>query len=306
MPNWNDVLREINSTPATPDAGALDIVRRKYLQQLNQHTQRNIIAYYSGWLQKPGLGGVQINDDDKNGFMATVHGLDRKHGLDLILHTPGGDTAATESLVYYLKRMFGSDIRAIVPQIAMSAGTMIACACKEIVMGKQSNIGPFDPQYNGIPCYGVIEEFDEAVREVIKDPRTTPIWQQIVAKYHPTFVGECKKAIDLCEQVVQDWLMTGMFSGDADAKKKVADIIYQLNNHADTKTHARHIHIDAVKAMGLKVVELESDSTLQDLCLTVHHAYMHTLASSPAIKIIENHLGNAVVQLGAIGFMPTR
>jgi len=36
--------------------------------------------------------------------------------------------------------MFGTNIRAIVPQLAMSAGTMIALSCKEIVMGKQSNL----------------------------------------------------------------------------------------------------------------------------------------------------------------------
>lgn len=31
--------------------------------------------------------------------MTTIHGLDRTKGLDLVLHTPGGDLAATESLV---------------------------------------------------------------------------------------------------------------------------------------------------------------------------------------------------------------
>lgn len=36
-----------------------------------------------------------------------------RQGLDLILHTPGGDIAATESLVYYLKKLFGNDIRVL-------------------------------------------------------------------------------------------------------------------------------------------------------------------------------------------------
>jgi ClpP class serine protease len=101
------------------------------MAQLSGLTDRNVIAYYSGWLQKgyleqQGIRGFEVNDDDKNGFMATIHQLDRSKGLDLLLHTPGGDTAATESLVDYLRSMFGTDIRAIVPQLAMSAGTMIA------------------------------------------------------------------------------------------------------------------------------------------------------------------------------------
>ncbi|MBX4308663.1 ATP-dependent Clp protease proteolytic subunit, partial [Mycobacterium tuberculosis] len=89
---------------------------------------------------------VQITDEDKNGFMLCIHELDRTKGLDLIIHTPGGDSQATIALVDYLRSMFGKNIRAIIPQLAMSAGTMIACSCFEIIMGKQSSLGPIDPQ----------------------------------------------------------------------------------------------------------------------------------------------------------------
>jgi membrane-bound ClpP family serine protease len=58
--------------------------------------------------------------------------------------------------------MFGTNIRAIIPQMAMSAGTMIALSTREIIMGKHSNLGPIDPQIAGIPAHGVIEEFNRA------------------------------------------------------------------------------------------------------------------------------------------------
>jgi ClpP class serine protease len=150
MPNWKEVLEEIHVLLRTGNQNALDIVRRKYLAQIQQKTGRNTIAYYSGWLQKPQQMDAIVNDKDKNAFMVTVHKLDRTKGLDLILHTPGGDLAATESMVDYLYSIFGKDIRAIIPQISISAGTMIALACKEIVMGKQSNLGPIDPQIGGV------------------------------------------------------------------------------------------------------------------------------------------------------------
>ncbi|OAI17746.1 MULTISPECIES: SDH family Clp fold serine proteinase [Methylomonas] len=289
MPNWNQVLREVSASP-------LDNARRKYLQELSDRTSRNIICYYSGWLQKPNSYNASIHDDDKNGLMAAVHGLDRSKGLDLVLHTPGGDLAATESIVNYLRSMFGTNIRAIIPQIAMSAGTMIACSAKEILMGKQSNIGPIDPQFGGIPAHGVIEEFNKAVEEVKKDPGSIPIWQTVVQKYHPTFLGECEKAIKLSSEMVTNWLVTGMFENDSAAQQKAGAIVDALNNHEDTKTHARHIHIEQAIRLGLKIVPLEEDQDLQDLTLTVHHAYMHTLANSAAIKIIENHKGNAIIQ----------
>lgn len=296
MPNWNEVLTEIQGSNRTD---ALDYVRRKYLAKLAEKTDRNVIAYYSGWLQKPKSGNADIGDDDKNGFMATIHGLDRSKGLDLLIHTPGGDLAATESLVHYLRRMFGTDIRAIIPQIAMSAGTMIACSCKEIIMGKQSNVGPIDPQFGGIPALGVIAEFKKALEAIKDDPASIPIWQVVVSKYHPTFLGECENAIELSAQMVTSWLETGMFNGDIDAKKRAESIVEKLNNHDDTLTHARHIHDEEALSYGLKIKTLEKDfdQDFQDLVLTVHHTYIHTFANSNAIKIIENHSGNAVVHM---------
>jgi ATP-dependent protease ClpP protease subunit len=294
MPNWTQVLEEIIIKQQTGGNG-IDEVRRKYLALLQQKTGRNVIAYYSGFLQKPGYTIGQINDDDKNGFMNAVHGLDRGLGLDLILHTPGGDLPAAESIVHYLRQMFGFDVRAIIPQIAMSAGTMISCACKEIVMGKQSNIGPFDPQLGGLPAHGVLEEFAKAIEMVKADPQSTPIWQTIISKYHPTFLGECEKAIELADLVVRSWLVTGMFGGDENSLTKAENIVLALNDHAGTKTHSRHLHIEDAMNIGLKVVQLEDDPELQDLVLTVHHSYMHTFANTSAGKIIENHAGSAIV-----------
>ena len=98
MPNWNELLNEIKA------AGSIhDVIRRRYLAKVHEITGRNVIAYYSGWLQKRGVAGAEINDEDKNGFMTVIHQMDRSIGLDLILHTPGGETAATESLVDYLR-----------------------------------------------------------------------------------------------------------------------------------------------------------------------------------------------------------
>jgi ClpP class serine protease len=113
MPNWNDVLNEIKSLQVesiSRSQYAVDIIRRDYLKKLHEHTSRNIIAYYSGFLSKPGIAQLEITDEDKNGFMMAVHKLDRTKGLDLIIHTPGGDIAATQSIVNYLHKMFKYNI----------------------------------------------------------------------------------------------------------------------------------------------------------------------------------------------------
>jgi len=295
MPTWLDVLKELKIDEIDNQEGPLDRVRRKYLRQLHEKTGRNIIAYYSGWLQNPNSAACAISDADKNGLMTTVHGMDRNKGLDLFLHTPGGEIAATESLVDYLHQMFGKDIRCFIPQLAMSGGTMIACACKEIIMGKQSNIGPIDPQIDGIPVHGVITEFKDAIKCVKRHPSSLPIWQIIIGKYYPAFLGECSKVAELSSEIVVKWLTEIMFFDDEQAENKAKQVATNLNNHTDTKIHARHIHAEEAKSFGLKITMMEEDPELQDLVLTIHHAYMHTFSNVPATKIIENHLGSAVV-----------
>lgn len=283
MPNWNQLLDEIRSAGSTQD-----VVRRSYLAKAHEVTGRNVIVYYSGWLQRGDFPGIEINDEDKNGFMTVIHEMDRSLGLDLVLHTPGGEVAATESLVDYLRSMFGKDIRAIVPQLAMSGGTMIACACKEIVMGKHSSLGPIDPQIAGIPAHGVVEEFRRAKKEVQKDTSTIPIWQPIIAKYNPTLIGECEKAIAWSDEISKEWLQTGMFDGHDAASETIDKIVKELGDHALTKSHARHLSLQKCQDMGLEAVELEEDSKLQDAILSLHHACMLTFSSTSAVKIIEN------------------
>lgn len=299
MPNWNQILDQTRAAGSTHD-----VIRRRYLKELYEASGRNIIAYYSGWLQKKGAAGVEINDDDKNGMMTVVHEMDRSLGLDLLLHTPGGETAATESLVDYLRSMFGTNIRAIVPQLAMSGGTIMACASKEIVMGKHSSLGPIDPHFSGIPAHGVIEEFDRAHREVKADPTKVPLWQPIIAKYSPTFIGECEKAIKWSNEMTAEWLKTGMFEGEANADKKIETIIQALGDHALMKSHARHLSLSRCRDMGLKVVALEDDQTFQEAVLSAHHAFMLTFSSTGAFKIIENQRGVAFVKINRSVVVP--
>jgi ClpP class serine protease len=269
MANWKDILNEINK-----DGSTFDIVRRRYLKKLNNYTKRNVIAYYSGWLQKNSkdlVNSLGINDYDKNGFMTTINGLNTDIGLDLILHTPGGEVAATESIIDYLQKKF-SDIRVIVPQLAMSAGTMIACSSDTILMGKQSSLGPIDPQYRGLPAHGIIEEFNKAYEEIKVDQSKIFVWRSILEKYTPTLLGECEKSIDWAEDIVKTNLKNRMFKEENDTTKnnKIKRIIKELGDHSINLSHARHIPLEKCKDLGLKIEALEDDQKLQDLVLNIH------------------------------------
>lgn len=225
-----------------------------------------------------------------------VHKLDRSKGLDLILHTPGGSIASTETIVRYLHLMFNNDIRVIVPQIAMSAGTMIACSAKEIILGKHSSLGPIDPQLRGIPAQGVISEFAQVLEDYKNDPSTLEVWKPIIQQYRPTFIRQCKQAIEWTDAFVSDQLEKVMFNGDPKAKEKAAKVVAELTDAQTHKAHERHVHAAKCQEIGLRVLMLEDDDVLQDLVLTVHHCFMHTMMNSTAFKMIENSQGTAFIR----------
>lgn len=289
MGNWRVILGEIQDT-----SSQTDIVREKYLKALSEHTGRNVISYYSSWLTKNGVHNLDICDADMTGFMTAVNGIDCKKGLDLILHTPGGDPTAAEVIVNYLRSKFNSDIRVIVPQLAMSAGTMIACAGKEIIMGRQSSLGPIDPQFSGIPAYNIQMEFEEAKYDLSSHPENAQYWAIKLQQYPAAFMKSAIDAINLSSELVSKWLGSCMFDSVKD-EQVIYDIVNFLNEHDNSKVHNRHLSAEKCSSVGLKISMMEDDDELQDLVLSLHHAYMITFDSSAAVKIIENHNGKRLV-----------
>lgn len=285
MSSWSELLSEANKF-ANP-VEYLDAKRQELMTQVSEKTNRNVIAYYSAWLTKPGLANLDIVDGDKNAFMQAIYQMDKTKGLDLILHTPGGDIAAAESIVDYLHLVFGDNIRAIIPQMAMSAGTMIALSCPTIIMGKESSLGPVDPQYHGLSCQEAVDEFEQAVAEVSTNPASLGLWQLRISKYTPTFLVSCKNALDWSKSYTKNWLARNYKLDDVAATEMSKPFV----EHSETKSHSRHISLGQCKKIGLNIVDLENDDELQNLILSLHHAYMIFFDKSIAFKAVENQLG---------------
>lgn len=294
MPNYSEILKqslviqEIEGVQhQVIDFNVLESKKKYYLDKIHNHNKRNVISYYSGWLKGLNSPEYSINDTDKNALMNAIYGMNRDLGLDLILHSPGGDIAATESIIDYLHSVFNEDIRVIVPQLAMSCGTMIALASKEIVMGKQSNLGPIDPQFGGLPCSSIIDEFNNAVLDATKNPNTIPLWQSIIGKYHPTLLTECHHAVKWSEELIVRWLGN---------HEKIDLIKDTFCNHSSSRTHNRHISISKCKEVGLNIRDLEDDAELQDAVLSLHHIYTILFEQCNVAKFIDNHLGVTLIR----------
>ena len=303
MPAWSEILSELGNSVQNgqPD---LDGVRRKYLAKLYQKTNRNVILYATGWLQKDNTpsSSILINDEDMQAFMEVCYQL-KGPNLDLILHSPGGSPEAAEAIVSYLRSRF-SNIRVIVPQLAMSAATMIACSSNTVVLGKHSFLGPTDPQLlmptslgpRAVAAQSVLDQFELATRECA-DPNKLPAWLPMLQQYGPDLLVQCKSALRMTRKLVKTWLKTYMFDGEPNALNKAKNISKWLAEHKNFNSHSRHIPREEIENRGLKVERLELDQEFQDLTLSVFHSTTHTFSHSPSVKIIENHAGRAFVKL---------
>ena len=296
MASWGELLEELrerkdkngNIVPGI----SLSELRMKYLAKLHAYTKRNIIVYYSGWLKDPKRPNLDINDSDMTGFMQCLKGVDCSSGLDLILHTSGGSPTAAEGIVNYLHAKFGRDIRIVVPQMAMSAGTMLACSAKSIVMGKQSCLGPIDPQYGGVPAYNIKAEYEDAKANLDATPNSRTYWELQLSRYPSAFYYTVCDGIELSGILTGEWLVKYMFGSlsRTEAFEKTKQILAMLNNN--NKSHSRHFGIERCKQLGFVVEDLEDDNDLQDAVLSVHHAFTITFDKERHAKIIMNHLGH--------------
>ncbi|MBI1782917.1 MAG: serine protease [Sphingobacteriales bacterium] len=301
MPTWGQILNEINTGIQKGDARSFDNVRQRYIKDLADFTGRDVIVYASKWTSgdaPPNL--VSIIDEDIQGFMEAIHGLKRDQ-LDLLLHTGGGSAEATDAIVSYIRQKF-NNVRIIIPQAAMSAGTMMACSADEIVMGKHSFIGPIDPQFilqtsvgiQAVPAHAIIEQFEKAQKEIADNPKMLNSWLPMLSQYGPALLIQCKNQIEFGQQLVENWLNNFMFKGkDGSDAKRIAEY---LSSHGNFKTHSKHLNVEIARdKLGLVVSSLESNQDLQEKVLSAFHATMLTL-STAAVKIICNQNGNAFVK----------
>lgn len=281
MSNWSHVLSEVSPNK--------DDIIKKYILRFSKYRKRNTVVYFSNWLNcSVDNQKISIDDSDITGFMNAFCGLNKSKGLDLIIHTPGGSPTAAEGISKYIHQMFGNDIAIFVPHMCMSAGTLLACSFPVIYMGRESFLGPVDPQFNSIPAFDIKNEIEEAKKDLVKDPKTEPYWRIQLQKYPAAFYGMVSDAINLSSELLKEWLDKFMFS-DAESKelktRTINGIITCLNNNS--RSHARHFSIDDCKNMGLKVMAIEDDQTLQDNLLSIYHACT-VVAGSQISKMIVN------------------
>lgn len=309
MPSWTDLLNTFDTQPN-------DQAKTLWLGQNFENSlktvsalrgDRNVLFYGSAFLQKPGAPPIllQITHEEINGFMSCMHGMDWSKGLTLLMHTPGGVTNATETIVAYLRSKF-EYIEVIVPTYAMSAGTMISLAADKIVLGRQSQLGPIDPQMPAsgrmVSAIAILDQFERAKKEITEDKDQAHLWAPILPSLGPALLQEAQNAIDYSEQIVADWLERYMFKGHTTPSEKALDVAKHFSRGSvdghRKKSHGRRIDREEAIQQGLTIENLEGSQQLQEAVLTAYHLLTIIFEKSPALKLLSNQQGKQWVKNG--------
>ncbi len=296
MAAWTKLVQEFAAEKAENRPHWLHTRLDAALKEISERRGgRNVLFYSSAFLQKPSLAApfTQLTPEELNGFMSCMFGMKWSNGLTLLLHTPGGATNAAETVVQYLHAKFTA-IEVIVPAFAMSAGTMISLASDRIVMGRQSQLGPIDPQMpiggKYVSARAIVDQFERAKGEIAGNLALAHAWAPILQSLGPALLVEAQNALDYGERMVASWLAARMFRGQADSVAVGNKIAKYFNDATSHKSHGRRIARDEAADQGLITEALEENQALQDCVLTAYHLATIMFEQTPTTKLLwSNH-----------------
>jgi ClpP class serine protease len=200
-----------------------------------------------------------IDVDDSEEVIRAIHLTDPELPLDLVLHTPGGLVlAATQIARAALKRK--GKVTVFVPHYAMSGGTLIALAAKEIVMSEDAVLGPVDPQLGQHPAASILK--------VLRQKPIAEVDDQTLI-----LADQAGKAVAQMEQEVGELL------ADKYPAEKAQELAKLMTN--GTWTHDYPITYERALALGLRV----NDKIPEDM-LRLMQLYPQPTRRQPSVEYL--------------------
>lgn len=206
----------------------------------------------------------------------------KKSALAVCLKTPGGEAETVEKMVDVIREHYKS-VYFIVPEMAMSAGTIFCMAGDKIYMDYSSSLGPIDPQVPDkegkylVPALGYLDKIEELVQKSLNDT-ISPAEFAILEKQDLAMLRYYEQAKTLSEVLLENWLATYKFKdwkthrttnrGTPVTKKqkrtRAKEIAAKLSDNNHWHSHGRMIGPNKLwNELRLEIDRMEADSELQ-------------------------------------------
>ncbi len=196
---------------------------------------------------------------------------DRRENLFVIIDTPGGVVEVVERIVRVLRRHY-TEVKFIVPDKAMSAGTVLVMSGDQILMDYHSCLGPIDPQLvrgnNLVPALSYLAQYHNLI-EKSQNGSLSTAELVLLQKLDLAELHQFELARDLSIELLKQWLTSYKFKDwtvtetrgipvTAEMKEeRASDIALQLSDQARWLTHGRGIDITTLRDdLGLRIDDL--------------------------------------------------
>jgi len=103
-------------------------------------------------------------------------------GIFLIVQTAGGSVEPAYLISKTCRQLTSGKFIVAVPRKAKSAGTMLALGAAEIHMGLMSELGPIDPQIEGVPALGLISSLNVLAETVCKHKDSAELFARYLSR----------------------------------------------------------------------------------------------------------------------------
>jgi Serine dehydrogenase proteinase len=223
--------------------------------------------------------------------------------LDVILETPGGIAEVAEDIVRQIRARY-ERVGMIIPGWAKSAGTILAMAGDEILMGAGSALGPIDPQIGfttgkRFSADAFLEGLNKIKDEVQSTGKLNPAYIPILQNISPGEIQNCLNAREFSQVLVREWLVeykfkfwethssTGKPVTLEEKRARASEIAEALCNHSKWLTHNRSIRREDLEKLRLQITDYTKTPDLDD-AITRHYTLLKmTFDSVNAYKIFE-------------------
>jgi len=139
----------------------------------------------------------------------------RKQRIGFILDTSGGYIVVAERIANILRSKYRY-VEFIVPDAAMSAGTVLVMSGDRIHMDYFSVLGPIDPQVERpdgsfVPALGYLHQYERLVEKSRTGTLTTAELAFLVQRFDPAELYSYEQAKDLSVSLLKKWLVKYKF-----------------------------------------------------------------------------------------------
>ena len=201
--------------------------------------------------------------------------------ISVILQTPGGSAEIVEKLVEILRHHYKS-VNFVIPDYAMSAGTLFALSGDKIYMDYSSSLGPIDPQIckgnELVSALGYLDQMEKMIQKSAKE-KLTEVDMLMIKGQDLALLNEYEQARELTKTLLKEWLAKYKFSNwnkhrsdpkkkgqevtDNEKEKRAEEIANILSDNKIWHSHGRQIGLKTLQeVLHLEIEDYSKDGEL--------------------------------------------